>query len=445
MYGMNTKMKNKHNFMKIFVITLLLVLVAGFGLLGALLVKNDEKIRLESQAEKADAQKPGKTDIQGIGWETVDEAEVEKRREEQEAKKLEEAKRAEQELQKQEENPYDENGNLKNENGRIVQKEIAPKNENEITLLFAGDILLDDEYAVMATMKQRANGVYDSYSAETMHEMQSADIFMVNNEFTYTNRGTPTEGKTYTFRADPECAEILLDMGVDIVSLANNHTYDFGEISMLDTFDTLNNIEMPYVGAGLNIDDAAQTVYFEIQDVKIGIVSATQIERTSNPDTKSATETGPGVFRCFSETRIYDEIAKAKENCDFVVAYVHWGTESTDELDWSQPDISVKLAEAGADIIVGAHPHVLQEIANVKGVPTIFSLGNYLFNSGTCDTGLLKVTLQDKELKSFQFIPAKQSGCYTKILDGAEKERVLSYMRSISGTVAIDDNGYVTF
>ena len=151
------------------------------------------------------------------------------------------------------------------------------------------------------------------------------------------------------------------------------------------------------------------------------------------------------MFRCFSETRIYDEIAKAKENCDFVVAYVHWGTESTDELDWSQPDISVKLAEAGADLIVGAHPHVLQEIANVKGVPTIFSLGNYLFNSGTCDTGLLKVTLQNKELKTFQFIPAKQSGCYTQILNGAEKERVLSYMRSISDTVVIDDNGYVDF
>ena len=441
---MSKSTKNKQNFMKIFVVTLLLVLVAGFGLLGALLVKNDEKIQLKSQTEKADVQKSDKTDVQGIGWETVDEAELAKRKEEREAKKAEEARLAE-ELQKQKEDPYDEKGNLKNENNRIIQKKITPKKGGEITLLFAGDILLDDEYAVMATMKKRENGVFDSYSEETMREMQSADIFMVNNEFTYTNRGTPTEGKTFTFRADPECAAILLDMGVDIVSLANNHAYDFGEISMLDTFDTLNNIEMPYVGAGLNLDDAAQTIYFEVEDTKIGIVSATQIERVSNPDTKPATETSPGVFRCFSETRIYDEIAKAKENCDFVVAYVHWGTESTDELDWSQPDISVKLAEAGADLIVGAHPHVLQEIANVKGVPTIFSLGNYLFNSSTCDTGLLKVTLQDKELKSFQFIPAKQSGCCTQILSNAEKERVLTYMRSISDTVAIDDNGYVTF
>ena len=441
---MSKSTKNKQNFMKIFVITLLLVLVAGFGLLGALLVKNDEKIQLKSQMEKADTQKSDKTDVQGIGWESVDEAELAKRKEAREAKKAEEARLAE-ELQKQKEDPYDEKGNLKNENNRIVQKKITPKKDGEITLLFAGDILLDDEYAVMATMKKRENGVFDSYSEETMQEMLSADIFMVNNEFTYTNRGTPTEGKAYTFRADPECATILLDMGVDIVSLANNHAYDFGEISMLDTFDTLNNIEIPYVGAGVNLDDAAQTIYFEVEDTKIGIVSATQIERVSNPDTKPATETSPGVFRCFSETRIYDEIAKAKENCDFVVAYVHWGTESTDELDWSQPDISVKLAEAGADIIVGAHPHVLQEIANVKGVPTIFSLGNYLFNSSTMDTGLLKVTLRNKELESFQFIPAKQSGCYTQILNDVEKERVLSYMRSISDTVAIDDEGYVTF
>lgn len=433
--------KKNHNFIKIFILTLLLVLVVGFGFLGALLVKNDEKVVLKSELEKRNEE-----EAQGIGWETLDEEELAQRKKDREAEKTKEAARlAAEEMRKQEEIPYDQNGNLKNDNSRIMQKRLEPKKEGEITLLFAGDILLDDEYAVMATMKQRTNGVFDSYSEETMQEMQAADIFMVNNEFTYTNRGTPTEGKTYTFRADPECAAILQDMGVDIVSLANNHSYDFGEISMRDTFDTLNNIEMPYVGAGLNLDDAAQTIYFEVEDTKIGIVSATQIERVSNPDTKPATETSPGVFRCFSETRIYDEIAKAKENCDFVVAYVHWGTESTDELDWSQPDISVKLAEAGADLIVGAHPHVLQEIANVKGVPTIFSLGNYLFNSGTCDTGLLKVTLQNKELKTFQFIPAKQSGCYTQILNGAEKERVLSYMRSISDTVVIDDNGYVDF
>jgi len=433
--------KKNHNFIKIFILTLLLVLVVGFGFLGALLVKNDEKVVLKSELEKRNEE-----EVQGIGWETLDEEELAQRKKDREAEKAKEAARlAAEEMRKQEEIPYDQNGNLKNDNSRIMQKRLEPKKEGEITLLFAGDILLDDEYAVMATMKQRTNGVFDSYSEETMQEMQAADIFMVNNEFTYTNRGTPTEGKTYTFRADPECAAILQDMGVDIVSLANNHSYDFGEISMRDTFDTLNNIEMPYVGAGLNLDDAAQTIYFEVEDTKIGIVSATQIERVSNPDTKPATETSPGVFRCFSETRIYDEIAKAKENCDFVVAYVHWGTESTDELDWSQPDISVKLAEAGADLIVGAHPHVLQEIANVKGVPTIFSLGNYLFNSGTCDTGLLKVTLQNKELKTFQFIPAKQSGCYTQILNGAEKERVLSYMRSISDTVVIDDNGYVDF
>jgi len=103
------------------------------------------------------------------------------------------------------------------------------------------------------------------------------------------------------------------------------------------------------------------------------------------------------------------------------------------------------LAQAGADLIIVDHAHVLQPLANVEGVPTIYSLGNYWFNSSTLNTCLVKVTLKDGEMQSFQFLPALQSGCYTKLLSGVEKEAVLEYMRGISGTVEIDAEGYVTF
>ena len=343
----------------------------------------------------------------------------------------------------EEDDGFDESGCIRDENGRILVKKQETGNDEAI-LLFAGDILFDDSYTVMVTMRQRGS-IRACFSAETLREMEEADIFMLNNEFTYTNRGEPTPGKAFTFRAKPENAAMLHELGVDIVSLANNHAYDYGEISLLDTLATLEGIDMPYVGAGRNLAEASGIVYFQAGSQKIAFLSGTQIERMTPPDTKGASENTPGVFRCLTETEIFDKIAEAKENSDFVVVYIHWGTEKTDQLDWAQPGMAKSLAQAGADLIIGDHAHVLQPLANVEGVPSIYSLGNYWFNSSTLNTCLVKVTLKDGEMQSFQFLPALQSGCYTKLLSGAEKEAVLEYMRGISGTVAIDAEGYVTF
>lgn len=328
---------------------------------------------------------------------------------------------------------------------------LTPSAEDEITLSFAGDILFDDNYSIMVKMKSRAQGgsgnlVEAGFDGKLLEEMRGADIFMVNNEFTYTTRGTPVEGKAFTFRADPAHANLLLDMGADIVSLANNHAYDYGEVSLLDTLDTLSAVGMPYVGAGRNIDEAVRPVYFMTENVKIAFLSATQIERMDNPDTKGATENSAGVFRCRDVERLLSEVRKAKAVSDFVVVYVHWGTESTSELDWAQKEQAPLIAEAGADLIIGDHPHVLQGIEWIGDTPVIYSLGNFLFNSKTLDTCLVNVTLdaQTGELKSFRFLPAIQKDCRTSLLEGEEKARVIRYMQSLSPGVVIDAEGYVS-
>lgn len=338
---------------------------------------------------------------------------------------------------------FDEDGCIRDENGRILEKKLEI-GEDEAVLLFAGDILFDEGYAVMGALRKRG-GIKACFSAETLREMEDADIFMLNNEFPYTDRGEPTPEKTFTFRSKPENAAMLHELGVDIVSLANNHAYDYGEISLLDSLATLEEIDMPYVGAGRNLAEASQTVYFHTGNQKIAYISGTQIERLTPPDTKGATENAPGVFRCLTETEIFDKITEAKENSDFVVVYIHWGTEKTDELDWAQPGMAKSLAEAGADLIIGDHPHVLQPLANVNDTPVIYSVGNYWFNSSTLNTCLVKVAVKDGEMQSFQFLPARQSNCYTELLSGAEKDAVLSYMRGISPTVEIDAEGYVKF
>ena len=319
-----------------------------------------------------------------------------------------------------------------------------------ITLRFAGDILFDESYAIMASLLHRTGSSPDisgAFDSEMLSLMRGADIFMLNNEFPYSRRGTPLQGKQFTFRARPQYASLLKDMGADIVGIANNHVNDHGREAMLDTFDTLSGIGMPYVGAGHNLAEASRVQYFTNGQVKIGIVAATQIERMGNPDTVGATENSPGVFRCMNPKALIAKIQEAKENCDCVILFVHWGTEGKNQTDSWQEEQAVQFAEAGADVIIGGHPHVLQKIVSVRGVPVVFSLGNYLFNSKTLDTGLAEVTLDAAtgKVRGLRFIPATQSGCRTSRLTGAEQERVLQFLRDLSPGTSIDSEGNISF
>lgn len=326
---------------------------------------------------------------------------------------------------------------------RIYAKEAAK--EEEVVLAFAGDVCFDDSYSNMYYLSQKGGDISKCLSEDLYKEMTEADIFMVNNEFTYTTRGEPIPEKAFTFRSNPENARILKDMGVDIVSLANNHAYDYGEISLLDTLETMEKAEMPYVGAGRNLEEAGKPVYFICNDIKIAIVSATQVERLDTPDTKGATENSPGVFRCWGNQldNLLEKIKEAKANSDFVVAYIHWGTENTDELDWAQTYQAPLIAEAGADVIIGGHTHCLQGIDVVKNVPVIYSVGNFWFNSKNLNSCIIKVVVNKQGLESFQFLPAKTEGCRTFLATGEDGEQLIEYMRGLSQNVRIEDDGMV--
>ena len=314
---------------------------------------------------------------------------------------------------------------------------------DSVTITFAGDILFDPNYSIMATLLQNGGNIESGIAPDVIAEMKSADIMMVNNEFPYSDRGEPLPEKQFTFRAAPSTISYLNDLGVDIVSLANNHAYDYGEDALVDTLQLLKEANMPYIGAGMNAQEASAPVYFIVNNLKIAFLSATQIERLDNPDTKEATDTSPGVFRCWNGDKLMQKVKEAKAESDFVIVYVHWGTENQEETDWAQNKQAAELAEAGADLIIGDHPHVLQRIEIINGVPVIYSLGNFWFNSRTMDTGLVKVTLSEDGLQSFQFIPCLQSDCRTTLLSGEEKERVLGEMRRMSEGVQIDTEGYV--
>ncbi len=320
---------------------------------------------------------------------------------------------------------------------------VESESPDRVTMAFAGDILLDDNYSPMVRLKQRGGEIASCFSQDLMQEMQGADVFVINNEFTYTNRGTPTEGKQYTFRAKPESVHYLEDLSVDVAALANNHAYDYGEVSLTDTLDTLDAAGIPHIGAGRNLEEAARPLYLMTENLKIALINATQIERQDPPNTKGATDTTPGVFRCWNPDKLYEVVRQAKAESDFVVVYIHWGTESTSELDWAQREQANGITEAGADLVIGNHSHCLQQIDYVNGKPVLYSLGNFWFNSKDLDTCLVKAVITEEGLESIQFLPARQKDCYTELLHGGEALRVMQFMNQLSGTAVIGDDGYV--
>lgn len=315
--------------------------------------------------------------------------------------------------------------------------------KDQVSFAFAGDILFDESYTIMYQYVARNGSVEDTFLSGLLERMRAADVFMLNNEFPFSERGTPTEGKQFTFRADPKHVAVLEEMGVDLVSLANNHAYDYGNDALLDTFDVLDGAEIPYVGAGRNLDEAMQPVYIIANGMKFAVVSATQIERNGNPDTKEATAASAGVLRCLDPSALLRVIEEAKENSDFVILYIHWGTESQEEIDWLQQEQSAVYAKAGVDLIIGDHPHCLQKIDVVEGVPVVYSLGNFWFNSRAQNSCLVEVTFDREGVAQMRFLPCRHENCRTRFLTGEEADGVLDYMRSLSPNVYIDREGYI--
>lgn len=407
----------------VFLVTFTIVVLAGMSAMLLYLKHTEDAAAASREESRRETEKAGKN-VPDVQWESIPETEPEKEHETAGGR-------------------YDDilSDPEYLKANRIYEKQ--SKKEGVISFGFVGDILFDDEYAMMANLLRRGVSIENGISEPLLAQMRDVDIMMLNNEFSYTDRGTPTEGKTYTFRADTSAVGYLNDMGVDIVSLANNHVYDFGETGLLDTLDTLKQAGILYVGAGENLEEAAAPVYFISGDIKVAVVSATQIERLDNPDTKEAGESSPGVFRCWNPEKLYEAVAAAKENSDFVIVYIHWGTENVSEPDWAQLAQAEGLAQAGADLVIGAHPHCLQGIQYYGDVPVFYSLGNFWFNSKTLDTGMVKVDISADGIESIQFIPAIQSDCRTDLAYGADKERILAELSGISYDIAIDADGFL--
>src|SRR5690625_31333 len=256
-----------------------------------------------------------------------------------------------------------------------------------ITLAFGGDVHFENHLAPLARDP-------DSL-AELRSSLGAADLSMVNLETAITERVTPVPGKPFTWRAPAGALDAVAGAGVDVVTMANNHAVDFGDVGLADTLAAVAGSPIPVVGIGRNADEAFAPEVFDVRGVKVAVVSASQVveETTSYYAAGPAT---PGIASALPRDRLLRAVGEARQEADVVVAYVHWGLEGYtcpgDEAIAAARD----LEEAGADVILGSHAHRVNGAGWLGDAYVHFGLGNfvyYLNREPAGHTGVLTVTL----------------------------------------------------
>ena len=336
----------------------------------------------------------------------------------------------------------------------VISAKAVSADMEEIRIGFAGDINFDENWATTQYMDTLEDGISGVFSDQLPELMNGFDFFMLNNEFTYSTRGEEVP-KSYHFRADPSRVENLKILGTDLVLLANNHVYDYGEDAMLDTFETLEQAGIPYVGAGRNLEEAEKPYIYEVNGRKIAFVAATQAEMYNASgviETQGASEDRMGVFECYDPEAFLEVIAAAAEEADYVIASIHWGMEYEPMYYDSQEELAKRMIQAGADAIIGTHTHCLQGVEFIDGKPVFYSLGNFWFNEKTLDTGIAELTLkvpdasdEPIELLQTKFYPCVQSELRTVMPESEEERRkIFDDLEEWSkGKVVISDDGVI--
>ncbi len=314
----------------------------------------------------------------------------------------------------------------------------VPEPEPEpVTLLFTGDVLLSD-YVLENYDRDGISGVL---SPVLLEAMQTADITVINNEFPFSTRGEQAPDKQFTFRVNPDYVRVLTDMGVDIAGIANNHVLDFGPDALLDTFETLENTGIDYMGAGSDLSRASALITKEVNGKTFGFLAASRVIPVVSWDIKNAS---PGVFTTYDPALLLAAIKEARTHCDFLSVFVHWGIERDEYPQDYQVTMAQQYIDAGADLVVGAHPHVLQGIAYYENKPVFYSLGNFIFNREIPRTAVLRVTVPPEGSPVFQLIAASAANARTIADDGDKRNAACDYLESISEGIVIDDEGIVT-
>lgn len=246
------------------------------------------------------------------------------------------------------------------------------ENPTPYTLVFVGDLMLSRGVDYM--VKKYGGGDYRYPFLKIADELKRADLLFGNLEGPISDRGS-NQGSIYSFRAEPKAVEGLQFAGFDMMSVANNHIFDWGRDALADTISVLGINGIKSVGAGKNDEEANQPVRFALGDLRLAFLAYTNLM----PQSLGATIDHPGLSS-FSIEKATEAIRAAKQDEDIVIVSFHWGDEYQTHSNALQQKIAHALIDAGADLIVGHHPHVAQETEEYNGGHIIYSLGNFVFD-----------------------------------------------------------------
>ena len=294
----------------------------------------------------------------------------------------------------------------------------------EITLSFAGDCTLGTYYGQGEWNrfdKVAEKEGYDYFLKNVKPIFEADDLTVVNLEGPLTVGGKRVE-KQFAIKGEPAYTGILTSGSVEAVSLANNHTYDYGQEGMRQTKEALDR-------AGIDYFIGEKITYREINGIKVALISENGWDSSK-----------------YTKERVKKYISQAKSQADVIIVMFHWGIEREFYPNQVQKDLAYLSIDEGADLVIGSHPHVVQGIETYKGKNIIYSLGNFSFgankNPTDKDTFIYQETfrLQDSKISSggSQVIPcsissSKDRNTYQPTpLIGSEKERVLGRLKTYS-------------
>lgn len=283
-----------------------------------------------------------------------------------------------------------------------------------ITLAFAGDVHAEAESG--AALRAGLPTLGDTLAA--------ADLTVVNMEAAITERGERV-GKQYAFRAPAETLTVLKDAGVDVVNLANNHGLDFGQTGLRDTLDASATTGLATIGIGADEDQAYAPHVATVDGQRIAVLGATQVLDGSLIAPWTAGPGKPGLASAKREQRLVDEVARARADADVVVVYLHWGRERDACPLPRQQTLARALVDAGADVVVGSHAHVLLGGGYLGDAYVDYGLGNFIFYARPGEgarTGVLTLTLQGRTVTESSWTPAVIRGGAPLLLEGSAAE-----------------------
>ncbi len=240
--------------------------------------------------------------------------------------------------------------------------------------------------------------------------LSSADLLVANLEFTISERGAP-QPKAYTFRASPSAADSLALAGVDLVSLANNHALDYGFEALSDTQQLLTERSIAYAGAGPNETAARTPTIVERNGLRVAFLAYVDVpvETRTGFDTRSwiATADTPGVAWADVE-HIAADVAAARAQSDVVIVLLHFGLEGRTQITAAQRAQAHAAIDAGAALVLGAHPHILQGVERYNDGLIAYSLGNFVFEGFTLPenySAIFTATLTRNGVEDYDWIP----------------------------------------